>query len=69
MMKCNVGKTDRVIRLTIGSTILVLGIAMHSWLALIGLIPLATGIVRWCPAYAPFGLSTEGKDQESQPQP
>ena len=31
------------------------------WLALvaaIGLVPLAPGFLRWCPAYLPFGIST-----------
>ena len=28
------------------------------WLGLIGLVPLATAIFAWCPAYAPFGIKT-----------
>jgi len=28
------------------------------WLGLIGILPLATGLFRFCPAYALFGLST-----------
>jgi hypothetical protein len=28
------------------------------WWALIGLVPLLTGLIGWCPAYLPFGLRT-----------
>ena len=57
-MKCNVGKVDRVIRILLGVVIIVLGFVYHSWWGAIGIIPLFTAVVRWCPLYLPFGLST-----------
>ena len=57
-MKCNVCKTDRLIRIIIGLFILVLGYFYSSWWGLIGLIPLLTGFFRWCPAYLPFNINT-----------
>lgn len=57
-MKQNVGTIDRVIRIVVGIAIGVAGIVFHSWLGLIGIIPLATGIVGSCPLYLPFGIST-----------
>ena len=57
-MSPNVGSTDRAIRIVAGIAILALGIATRSWWGLVGLLPLVTGLVRWCPAYAPLGLST-----------
>jgi|Deesub1362B_J571_1020462.scaffolds.fasta_scaffold01841_8 type IV secretory pathway TrbD component len=58
-MKCNVGGADRAFRIILGLAILiVVGFVFKSWWALIGLVPLLTGIVRWCPIYAPFGVST-----------
>jgi hypothetical protein len=33
------------------------------WLGLIGLVPLATAALGWCPAYLPFGISTCGAKQ------
>lgn len=57
-MKCNVGKSDRVIRAVIGLGILAAGAYHHSWWGLIGLVPLLTAIFRFCPAYLPFGIST-----------
>ena len=57
-MQKNVGQTDRIIRIVVGVVILLLGVVFKSWWGLIGVIPLATGILRWCPAYLPFGIST-----------
>ncbi len=57
-MKTNIGSIDRIIRVLIGLAILGAGLAYHSWWGLIGLVPLLTAVVRFCPAYLPFGLST-----------
>jgi hypothetical protein len=57
-MKCNVGKTDRVIRVLIGLALLIGGIYFGSGWGAIGLVPLLTAAIGWCPLYAPFGLST-----------
>ena len=61
-MKCNVGKTDRIIRVIVGACIIVTGIYLKSWWGAIGVIPIFTAAIGWCPAYLPFGLST-GKRQ------
>lgn len=58
-MKPNVGSIDRVLRIAVGLG-LVAGaisgvIGMWGW---IGLVPIATGTFRVCPAYLPFGFST-----------
>ena len=60
-MKCNMGSGDRIVRGIVGIVALAAGYYFQSWWGLIGLIPLVTAIVRWCPAYVPFGLSTAGK--------
>lgn len=58
-MKANVGNIDRVIRILLGLGLIaatLLGvIGAWGWL---GLIPLATGVFRFCPAYLPFGVRT-----------
>lgn len=58
-MKTNVGTTDRAIRILVGLGLIgaTLFGAIGAW-GWLGLIPLATGIVRFCPAYLPFGMST-----------
>jgi hypothetical protein len=60
-MKCNIGKTDRMLRIVAGIAIIGAGIALQSWWGLVGVIPLFTGIIRWCPAYLPLGISTDKK--------
>ena len=57
-MKCNVGKTDRIIRVLLGVVLVGLGVYFNSWWGAIGVIPLLTAAISWCPLYAPFGLST-----------
>lgn len=58
-MKANVGNIDKIIRIVIGLVIIIWGIAAGSWWGLIGLIPLITGVINWCPLYALLGLSTK----------
>lgn len=58
-MSANVGKIDRTIRFVCGLG-LVAGtlsgvIGAWGWL---GLVPLATGLFGFCPAYLPFGVNT-----------
>ncbi|HNQ36639.1 MAG: DUF2892 domain-containing protein [Prolixibacteraceae bacterium] len=60
-MKCNVGATDRLVRIIAGLVILLLGLVYKNWWGLVGLIPLLTGIFRFCPLYVPFKMSTEIK--------
>lgn len=58
-MTKNIGNTDRIIRLGVGLALIVWGIVSQNLiLSAIGLIPIATAVLRWCPAYLPFGMST-----------
>lgn len=57
-MKKNVGGIDRILRLLVGIVILVLGIVNQSWWGVIGLVPIFTAAINWCPLYMPLGLST-----------
>ncbi|NBQ57792.1 MAG: DUF2892 domain-containing protein [Opitutaceae bacterium] len=57
-MKPNIGSIDRILRIIIGLAVLVAGYYYTSWFGLIGLVPLLTATLRFCPAYVPFGLST-----------
>lgn len=60
-MKRNIGTTDRIIRIVAGVAIGAIGFAFHSWLGLIGIVPLLTAGVGVCPLYLPFGISTTGR--------
>lgn len=57
-MTPNVGFTDRIIRALLGAALLGTGYYFKSWWGLVGLVPLLTAVVRFCPAYLPFGLNT-----------
>lgn len=60
-MKANVGGIDRVVRILAGIGILSLVFVLEGtarYWGLVGLVPLATGVFRFCPAYALFGLNT-----------
>ncbi len=57
-MKCNVGATDRLVRIIVGVIVLLLGFYFKSWWGLLGLIFVGTGILRFCPFYVPFKIST-----------
>ena len=58
-MKRNVGGIDRMLRIVVGLALIGLTltgrIGLWGWL---GLVPLATGGIGWCPPYAMFGWST-----------
>ena len=62
-MKCNVGRTDRIIRVILGAGIIAAGVYYQSWWGAIGVIPLFTAAIGWCPVYLPFNISTSCKDQ------
>ncbi|MFC5651934.1 DUF2892 domain-containing protein [Paenibacillus solisilvae] len=55
-MNCNVGKTEQIIRISIGVGILLIGLAYRSWWGVIGLAPIITGATRYCPANTFLGI-------------
>ncbi|MCP4370314.1 MAG: DUF2892 domain-containing protein [Deltaproteobacteria bacterium] len=57
-MKNNVGKTDRMIRVILGAGIIIIGVYLKSWWGAIGILPISTAAIGWCPAYLPFGISS-----------
>ena len=60
-MQCNVGKTDRAIRIIVGISLIAVGLYTQTWWGAIGIIPLLTGTFRWCPPYQLLGISTDKK--------
>jgi len=61
IMTKNIGQIERILRVVIGAA-LVLGFFLtsgsYSWLYLLGLIPLLTGLIGWCPPYQLLGINT-----------
>jgi hypothetical protein len=62
-MKKNVGKIDRSIRIVVGLVLLGLAATGKMW-GLIGIVPLLTGIIGWCPPYQLLGINTGGSCSE-----
>ena len=62
-MKHNVGTTDRIIRVAVGVALIGASVfgAIGPW-GWIGVVPVATGLFRFCPAYLHFGMSTCATD-------
>lgn len=62
MFSKNVGGLDRIARIVVGLALLagfmLNADAAYRWLYLIGIIPLATGLMSSCPLYSIFGLNT-----------
>lgn len=63
-MKSNMGNVDRVLRVVVGIVLVVVGFAVLNGTAgivvgVIGLVPLATGLIGWCPLYTLFNLKTK----------
>lgn len=59
-LKTNVGNTDRAVRIIVGLVILSLAFVgpKTPW-GYLGLVLIITGLIRWCPAYMPFGFSSK----------
>ena len=58
-MTANVGASDRYLRIAVGLALLSLVfVGPHTLWGLAGLIPLLTGLARFCPAYSVAGVST-----------
>ena len=67
-MTKNVGNIDRTLRIVAGlAIILALFFVLEGnarWWALVGLVPIFTGLTRWCPAYLPFGINTGAAEEK-----
>ena len=58
-MKTNVGSVDRIARIAIGIILIALALTgtIGAW-GWIGIVPLATGLMRTCPLYSLMGFSS-----------
>ncbi|MHA1597130.1 MAG: YgaP family membrane protein [Alphaproteobacteria bacterium] len=60
-MKKNIGNIDRIIRFVAGLGVLSLYFVLEGdtrYWALLGIVPMGTALLSWCPPYAMFGIST-----------
>ncbi len=61
-MNKNIGSLDKTIRLIIGILIIVVGFVNESLLGAVGLIPILTASVSWCPLYSILKIDTRCKN-------
>ena len=57
-MTKNVGSIDKLTRIVLGIAIIVIGVIYNSLLGAIGLVPIITALIGWCPLYPILGIST-----------
>ncbi|HTY02639.1 MAG TPA: DUF2892 domain-containing protein [Rhodocyclaceae bacterium] len=60
-MKLNVGGIDRVLRIVVGLALVAWALMGGPVWAWIGIVPLATGAIGFCPLYPILGMSTCAK--------
>lgn len=64
-MKFNIGTGDRALRVVLGLALIALAATgVVGWWGWLGVIPLVTGLVRFCPAYAIAGVNTCGMREQ-----
>jgi hypothetical protein len=64
IMKCNIGKNDKIIRTIIAVLFFAIGIIYQTWWGLLGVIPLATVITGFCGFYVPLKINTLKKEEK-----
>ena len=58
-MKTNEGGIDRMLRIVAGLALLgLMAAGTIGWWGWLGIVPLATGLIGWCPVYTLLGLNT-----------
>lgn len=58
-MKSNVGGMDKIVRIVAGLVLIALAIMdIGAPWTYIGVVPLVTGLMGWCPAYTLLGMNT-----------
>ncbi len=62
-MNKNLGKIDRSLRVIVGIIVIGVGFFYNSWLGAIGIIPILTALIGWCPLYIPFKINSCSKEE------
>lgn len=58
-MKTNVGGIDKILRIVAGLVLIALAVmGIGAPWTYIGIVPLVTGLMGWCPAYTLLGMNT-----------
>ncbi len=61
---CNVGTIDRIVRAVLGIVIIGWGVMTQNWWGAVGIIPLGTAAISFCPLYTLLGMNSGCKTKE-----
>jgi len=67
-MKANVGGVDKILRIVVGLGLLSLILILEGnarWWGLVGIVPLATGLINFCPLYTLLGFNSAPKNKSA----
>lgn len=65
-MKVNVGGIDRILRIVVGIVLIALAaMGTIGWWGWIGVVPLLTGLFKFCPLYTLLGMNTCPMEKKS----
>ena len=67
-MKANVGGVDKILRIVVGLGLLSLILILEGnarWWGLVGIVPLATGLINFCPLYTFLGFNSAAKGKSA----
>ena len=63
-MKANIGVIDKWLRIVVGVALIALALfGVIGWWGYIGIVPLATAVINFCPVYRVIGIDTIGADK------
>lgn len=60
-MKKNVGSIDKVARIILGLGLIVFALITNNWWGFIGIVPLLTAFINYCPVYHLLHITTVQK--------
>jgi hypothetical protein len=63
-MKPNVGSFDAAARTVGGILVILVGHLYRDWWALLGVVPILTALLAFCPAYCLFHFNTSAQDED-----
>jgi predicted tellurium resistance membrane protein TerC len=65
-MKCNLGRTERILRIVAALVLIALGAVWRAGFYLLGAVLFFTAIIAWCPVSALLGISTCDEMQQEE---
>jgi len=65
-MKCNVGRTERIIRIVASLAFMALGAGWWKGFYAVGAVVFITAVIAWCPVTASLGISTCREEEQEE---